>query len=429
MAAQVTAGNRTSKNNMHVGEGFTLAIKGLRANKSRSALTILGIVIGIASIMLIMTVGKGAESSILEELSAFGAEMIVIRPGQQPTGPTDIAGTLFNDSLGIKDIEALKRKSNVPDLRIIAPVVIVPGSVSYKGETFKPVTMGWDAEVMAELFNFYPEVGLLFDEDDIKRKSPVALIGSKTKDELFGESDALGKNIKIKNKNFRVIGVFPKRGQLSFFNVDEIVLVPYSSAQSYLLGIDYFHEIIAMAESAELVDKTVRDIEFTLRELHGITNPEKDDFFIVTQEGMVEQVTTILQSLTIFLSAVVAIALVVGGIGVMNIMLVSITERTREIGLRKAVGARYRDILTQFLIEAVVLTFVGGIIGIIIGAVASFMIAIGIEKFFGLNWPFTFPWQAAIIATAVSTLVGLVFGIFPARLAAKKDPIEALRYE
>jgi len=325
---------------MRIDEGFTLAIKGLRSNKSRSALTILGIVIGIASIMLIMTVGKGAESSILEELSAFGAEIIVIRPGQEPTGPTDIAETLFNDSLSIKEIDALKRKSNVPGLRAIAPAVIVPGSVSYKGETFRPVTMGWDAEIMAELYNFFPERGVMFDEDDIKRKSPVVLIGSKVKEELFGESEALGENIKIKNKNFRVIGVYPKRGQVSFFNVDEIVLVPYSSAQSYLLGIDYFHEVIAMAESAEAVDRTVRDIEYTLREMHGITDPDKDDFFVVTQEGMVDQVTTILQVLTIFLTAVVAIALVVGGIGVMNIMLVSITERTREIGLRKVLCSK-----------------------------------------------------------------------------------------
>ena len=205
--------------------------------------------------------------------------------------------------------------------------------------------------------------------------------------------------------------------------------MPYTTAQLYLLGIDYFHEIIVKAESQEAVLRTVRDIELTLRENHGITDPEDDDFFVTTQEGIVEQVQIIIGSLTAFLSSVVAIALVVGGIGVMNIMLVSVTERTREIGLRKAVGATEGDILSQFLFEAVILTVVGGIIGIILGTGLSFLASFVLTAILGVTWIFVFPITAALLGLFVSGLVGLVFGLYPARQAARKSPIEALRYE
>jgi len=414
---------------MIIHNSVALSLKALVRNKSRAALTILGIVIGIAAIMLIVTVGEGAENSILNELSGLGAETIVIRPGQEPTGPSDFAGTLFSDSLTTKDVAALLKKTNVPELVDIAPAVIVPGSVSYQGDTFTGITFGWSAEFMAEAFNLVPEVGSLFDDGAIKRNESIVIIGAKVKKELFGENDALGENIKIKGRNFRITGVLPKRGQLAFFNVDELILIPYTTAQKYLLGIDHFHEIVVKASSPEVVDRTVRDIEATIRESHGITDPEKDDFFVVTQAGLVSEISAILDILTIFLSAVVAIALVVGGIGVMNIMLVSVTERTKEIGLRKAVGARNLDILIQFLIEAVSLTFLGGVIGIAVGAALSFILSIAIISFTPFYWSFTFPLGAAILGTIGATLVGLIFGIYPAIQAAKKDPIDALRYE
>lgn len=407
----------------------SISLRALWRNKSRSGLTILGIVIGIASIMMIFTVGEGAEQSILGELSGLGAETIVIRPGKEPTGPSDFADTLFSDSLKTRDIEALSRKSNVPGLVDISPAVIVPGSVSYQGDTFSGITFGWSATMLEDSFNLYPEAGVFFDDDAIRRKESVAVIGKKVERELFGSNSALGEQIKIRGRNFRVIGVLPQRGQLAFFNVDELILVPWSTAQTYLLGIDHFHEVVVTAESTEAVDRTIRDIEATLRETHGITDPEKDDFFVVSQEGLVGEITAILQILTIFLSAVVAIALIVGGIGVMNIMLVSVTERTREIGLRKAVGATNKDITSQFLFEAVILTFVGGVIGIAIGAGFSLTLSIIITQFSPFNWPFTFPVIAAIIGTLGSVVVGLIFGIYPAIQASKKNPIDALRYE
>jgi len=317
----------------------------------------------------------------------------------------------------------------VPGLKDISPEVLVPGSVSYMGETFKPMVIGWKVEMLAELMDLYLSEGNLFDDNDIRTKASVVVIGSKVKEELFGGSDAIGKKIKIKDRNFKVVGIFEKRGTISFINVDELVVMPYTTAITYIRGIDYYSQLNIVAKSPEVIDETVLDIERTLREMHGITDPEKDDFYVTTQEAMLDQIGTIISVLTMFLSAVVAISLVVGGIGIMNIMLVSVTERTREIGLRKALGATEANILRQFLVESVMLTATGGAIGIAFGAGLSFLVSIALSTFAGLNWSFSFPLTAAILGLGVSAFVGLIFGLYPAKKASEKSPIEALRYE
>lgn len=405
------------------------AYTGISSHKSRSALTILGIVIGITSIILMMSIGEAAEKLILNEIGGMGAETIIIRPGREPTGPTDIGNTLFADSLKIRDIEKLRRKENIPELDSIAPAVIVPGSVSFEGETYRPEIIGGSIEFFAKAFNIKLQSGQFFDEMDIRSRAGVVVIGDKVKDELFGDRYAVGEYIKIKDKKFRVVGVIESTGQATFLNFDKLVIIPYTTAQTYLLGIDYYHEVMLRANSPEAVARTVRDIEITLREAHNITDPDKDDFFVVTQQGVVDQIKIIIGTLTLFLSSVVAIALVVAGIGIMNIMLVSVTERTREIGLRKALGATNRDISRQFLVESILLTAIGGVIGVILGALLSFIIALAIRNVTGLAWEFVFPISAVILGVGVSSLVGLIFGIYPARQAAKKSPIEALRYE
>ncbi len=243
------------------------------------------------------------------------------------------------------------------------------------------------------------------------------------------DSDAVGQRIKIKERNLRVVGVLKKKGSGSMINFDEVAFVPHSTAQQYLFGIKYYNRIIIEADSEANVSRTAEDIKITLRNMHNITDPEKDDFYVETQEGMMSMVSTVTSALTLFLAAVAAISLVVGGVGIMNIMLVSVTERTREIGLRKAIGATEKNILTQFLLEAVTLTGIGGAIGIILGTLLSYLTALILSKYANLDWKFSFPFLASFLGLGVSAIIGLIFGLYPARQAAKKSPIEALRYE
>ena len=226
-----------------------------------------------------------------------------------------------------------------------------------------------------------------------------------------------------------MIGILPKKGQVSFFNFDEVALLPYTTAQQHIFGVKYFHRFVIEAESEEAISRTVRDVEFTLRESHGITDPSKDDFFIETQVDLAERLSTITDILTLLLVSIATISLIVGGIGIMNIMLVSVTERTREIGLRKALGATSRDIMRQFLLEAVILTVVGGAIGIIFGALFAFLASLILSQALSISWQFIFPISAVALGLGVSSAVGLIFGLYPARKASKKSPIEALRYE
>ncbi|OGZ08336.1 MAG: hypothetical protein A3D65_00410 [Candidatus Lloydbacteria bacterium RIFCSPHIGHO2_02_FULL_50_13] len=398
------------------------------ANKVRSGLTVLGIVIGITAIMLIVSIGEGAQRLILGQIEGLGAETIVLRPGREPKGPTDFAQTLFADSLKARELEALKHKENVPELVATAPVVFLSDSVSYQGEVEYPSIFGWSAEFMASMMKVELKSGTLFDENDIKQSATVAVIGSKVAEKLFGGEDPLGKSVRVRNTNFRIVAVL-KPGNSGLFNVDNMLVVPYTAALTYLSQQKHYSEIMIKVSSPEVVARSVEDITLTLRELHNITDPAKDDFYMETQQGTIDQIGTILSVLTAFLSAVVAISLVVGGIGVMNVMLVSVTERTKEIGLRKALGARNHDILVQFLLEAIFLTIVGGVIGVTLGVFLGYLASIALSQGLGVDWVFTFPWKAMLVGLGVSAVVGLIFGIYPASQASKKSPIEALRYE
>jgi ABC-type antimicrobial peptide transport system permease subunit len=307
--------------------------------------------------------------------------------------------------------------------------VFVPGSVSYGTETYYPQIIGGSAEFYADLFDITPAEGEMFGSEAIKQKASVAVLGYTVHKELFGGVSGLGQRVSIADRKFRVVGVLPKLGQVAFAQLDDSVLIPHSSAQTYLLGQSHYNEFIVRVDDPELVSRTERDITMTLRERHGLEPGEENDFVVRTPSQLVEQVGTILGTLTLFLVAVVAIALVVGGIGIMNIMLVSVTERTREIGLRKAVGATDADILAQFLCEAVLLTLLGGAVGILAGAGLAYMASVLITHFSSLDWTFVFPVGEAGLALAFTAVIGLVFGLYPARKASRKSPMEALRYE
>lgn len=408
---------------------FSIAFRALRANVARSLLTMLGIIIGVLSIVLIVALGNGAQDLILSEFQSVGATAVILRPGKQPTGPTDIADTLFSESIKERDVVALRKKENVPNAISVSPAIFVPGTATREDKLYRPTTFGWTATAMKDILGVEPEVGEFFTDSDIRERAKVAVIGTEVKEKLFGNEDPIGKDIKIKNTSLKVIGIFPAKGQLAFFNVDEIILLPYSTAQKDILGIDYYHEIFIRANTEEDVDYVVQDVKSTIREQHGITDPEKDDFFVNTQKNAVESIKTVTDILTIFLVAIASIALVVGGIGIMNIMLVSVTERTKEIGLRKAMGATNKNVLTQFLVEAVMLTLTGGLLGTVGAIMLATLAAIVIRTQFALNWPVSIPVGAIVVGVGVATAVGLGFGLYPARKAAKMDPIEALRYE
>lgn len=405
------------------------AVMSLVANKGRSSLTVLGVIIGIISIMIVMSVGGSAEGLIRKEIQSFGAENVFINPGKPSNGFQGQSSAIFMKTLVKEDVEDLKNKSNVPDAIHVNPSVMGSFIFSYESETITATTIGTGAAGFS-IYNLSAAKGRMFTEEEVDGKAAVVILGKNIVKELFGSEEAnpVGERIKIKNKSFKVIGVFSYEGS-SMFGIDDIAMVPYTTAQEYLLGIRHFNEITVQAQSADAVPRMVADIKRTIRENHDIELGDEDDFTVNTQEDMIETIDSVLGAVTVFLTFVAAISLLVGGIGVMNIMFVSVTERTREIGLRKSLGATNEDILKQFLVESVLLTGGGGIIGILGGTILTYFITMIASFSLGMEFPFVFSVGGMILGLVVSGVIGLFFGIFPAYQASKKSPIEALRYE
>ncbi len=417
---------------MRLPDAFKTATRSLTHGKMRSILTMLGIVIGIASVIILMSIGQSAQDLILGQVQSVGSNLIIIVPGAPSNGkfsPPASAQGIVVTSLQQRDVDALQREPSidlaVPEVRGQAEVIYGNNSatVSYTGST---------ADFFAVSNLTKMSEGQAFSKSDVDSGAHVAVIGPDLANTLFGTGlDPINKTILLKNVAFRVVGVLSKGGTGAFgVDIGNLVVVPISVAQKQLLGITYFNVIIAQANAAYDINFVKSRITFVLRQDHGITDPNKDDFSIETQADILSILGSITSVLTLFLAAIASISLIVGGIGIMNIMLVSVTERTREIGLRKAVGATDTDILQQFLIESVLLTFVGGAVGIAFGMVVVGAVYLGVNAFSPtLGWVFAFPISAVILGLVVSGIAGIAFGIYPARQAGKKNPIDALRYE
>ena len=412
-----------------------IAITGLKTNKVRSFLTMLGIIIGIASVILMLSLGTGAHNLIIGQIVSLGSNNIFIEPGAWSEKMEQ--GKMMQSMLEEFDIKTLtlddaKAIAKEPTVEMVAPFTLGVERAVYKN-TSKKITFTGCTETAAKITDSEIILGRAISDADVKSMARVTVLGYEIAQDLFGEENPLGKTIRIKKTNFKVIGVREQQGTQAFMNLDAYVYIPITTTQKLLLGISHIRQVIVKAKNADVVDEAVYNIRLLLRERHNIYNPEgdpgKDDFKIMSQEETAEMLGTVTSILTVLLSSIAAIALIVGGIGIMNIMLVSVTERTREVGLRKAVGARKKDILYQFLVEAIVLTVFGGIIGIILGIVLSYLSGIVISSMIGLEWGFIVPLDAIALAFGVSSAIGLVFGIYPAHKASQLSPIDALRYE
>jgi len=417
---------------MRISESLKMAFVGLKTNKVRSFLTILGIVIGIAAVVTMMSLGNGAQQLIINQIQGLGSNLIIVMPGgiEQEEGkpPRITMEGISTQTLTYDDAQALLKKSNVQYVKNVAPMVVGGGKIVYKNESRSTNYVG-TVPALQEINNTYTQEGRFFTEDEVKSMAKVVVLGTTVKNELFNGEDPIDKIIKINRVNFRVIGVMEEKGARGMEDPDDQVLIPITTAQKQLRGINYVNAILVQAESEDVIEQTVSDIEQTLRERHNITDPSKDDFTVRSQKEFTQVLGMVTNIFTIFLSVVAGIALIVGGIGIMNIMLVSVTERTREIGLRKAVGAQKKDILNQFLLEALTLTILGGIIGIILGLAGSYFGSFVLGKILNVPWNFTLSIGAIILAFGVAAAIGLGFGIYPAQKAADLSPIEALRYE
>ncbi len=412
---------------MRLKDLLNLSLRGVTRNKSRSILTMLGIIIGIGAVILMLSIGKGAEGLIISQVAEFGSDLIYVEPGvgeAQKHGPSQI---FAEQNLTLDDVEAVRQADDV--FSEVGAFLYSELVVEYGTEEERLQIVGTTPENIS-IFPADLTEGRFIDETDVESAALVAVLGSKAKEDLFGDQNPIGLKIKIKNSRLRVIGYVEEQGTRFFQNLDEQIYVPVTTLQNKILGVDHINFLAARAVIP--VDLAKEEIRFILRDEHNLDNPEgdlgKDDFFVSTQEDAVRIVGTVTSVLTLLLSSIAAISLLVGGIGIMNIMLVSVSERTREIGLRKAVGATKSNILRQFLAEAIMLTLFGGIAGILFGLVSSYIAAM-IIKYFEDSWKFIFPVDAMIYAFVVAAAVGLIFGIYPAKRAAKLDPIEALRYE
>jgi len=394
-----------------------VAFASLQSNKIRSLLAMLGIIIGIASVISMLAIGAGAQADIMGRISQMGSNLLSVRPGSEST--RGVWGGQV-DSLTVEDAQVIL--AEIPDIRAVSPIANGSAQLKYFENNVNSSVYGV-ATTWPSIRNYEVEFGRFFTDSEAMFRSKVVVLGSETASELGLTEADIGTDIKLRGLRFTLIGILKEKGGAGFFSADELAVIPYTTAMSIVFGLDYLSEIAISAKDDVDIANVEERVNEVLRSEHGIGFGEEDDFRVRNQADIIEAVTESSQTFTILLGAIASISLIVGGIGIMNIMLVTVTERTREIGIRKAIGAKERDILLQFLLEAIIMCIISGIFGVGLGVGASYLI----EKM--SDFTTLLQINGIILALIFSITVGVFFGFYPAQRAARLDPVDALSYE
>lgn len=400
-----------------------IAFKSIAANKLRSFLTMLGIIIGVGAVIAMLGLGAGTKEKVTESVKSMGSNLLSVRPARRWGG--GVSGAETKD-LTLKDAEAILE--NVDDVVMVAPEVTSRFQAKYQNKNTQASVVG-EASTYFAVRNFEVEQGRPFTESEVNQSAKVAVLGPKTATDLFGEADPIGEQIKIKGINFVVIGITKPKGDQGWYNPDDQIIVPLETAMNQLMGKDSLDSIYLTVADGTDMEGAIETVSAVLRREHKIQAGREDDFSVRNLQEIADSLAEVSKVFTLLLAGVASISLLVGGIGIMNIMLVTVTERTREIGIRKALGARNFDLLTQFLLEAVVVSLTGGVLGITFGIGSIVLFNYVMENYFGGEFSAQLQLWPVILAFCFSFVVGVFFGWYPARKAAAMDPIEALRYE
>ncbi len=408
-----------------------LAFKSLHNNLGRTTLSLLGIVIGVASVILVLSFGSGVKEFLVDQVSSFGSNIIEIEvkvPKVAKTSTQNASGQMGGTQITtfkLKNAEKVAKLNNIGDWY---GAIINQQIISYANKNKQVIIMGVTAGIKKTDQKMEIAEGTMFDENDDKSLRQVVVLGSEIKEYFFGESKAVGKSIKVKGQTYRVIGVLKKRGAMGFFNFDKTVYIPLKTVQKRLAGTDYIGFAIFKLKNMKKLELTILQATDIMREQHNITNPNDDDFSVNSIVEVLAILNKVFFSVNLLLIALTSISLIVGGVGIMNVMYVSVTERTYEIGLKKSVGAKKNQILIQFLLEAIFITLIGGLIGFLLGYAITKVGEI-VATSYGFNLKFVITWWAVVISLGFSTITGIIFGYFPAKKASQLSPMEALRKE
>lgn len=400
---------------------FQIALGALQRNKFRAFLTMLGIIIGVAAVIAMLAIGEGSKKSIKDQISSMGSNMLSIQPGSDQRGGVS-QDFSQSQTLTLDDLKALQKKSTLLDY--ISPQVNGSGQVISGSNNWPTSIVGANPDYI-NIRKLSVKQGSMFTEKDVTSAAKVAVVGQTVIDNLFEKDEnPIGKIIRFNKIPFRIIGILSEKGENTFGqDQDDIILAPYTTVQKRILAATHLQSIVTSAKSEDLADQAVDEVTDILRESHKLKDNEEDDFSVRSQKELISTFSSTSEMMTVLLVAIAGISLVIGGIGIMNIMYVSVTERTREIGLRMAIGARESDILWQFLTEAVLISITGGVLGVMLGMASIFVVSNY------LNWPTVVTVNSMIISFTVCVVTGIFFGWYPARKAAASDPIVALRYE